>query len=272
MKPWSLSVALVAYFGFQVDMQSMLQSALSRVLHSRSGCWTVRMFVKATQHRVFSPRTVSMMGFDLLRLRARMGGPTTTRKIKSQYERLHVGCGNRRVPGWLNVDVAGSEFNVDLASGALPWIDSQFSVIAAQQVIEHLELTSELLTLLTELRRVSKPDAEIWLACPDLGKVCAAYAEDKGAGLIDDRLTRPNQGLRGIGMEGVPPQHMINILFHQDGEHRNLLDLDLACWALQRAGFGNCEKVNETGFLERFPDFPPRNDDRYCLYVRAFAV
>jgi predicted SAM-dependent methyltransferase len=167
------------------------------------------------------------------------------------------------------VDVAGSELDLDLAAGALPWKDRQFSAIAAQQVIEHLELQSELLPLFSELRRIAKPNAEIWLSCPDLGRVCAAYAEDSGAGLIEDRLTRPNTGL---GMDGVPPQQMINNLFQQSGEHRNLLDFELAAWALRRSGFGECEKVDESQLLRRFPEFPRRNDDRYSLYIKAKAV
>jgi hypothetical protein len=181
-------------------------------------------------------------------------------------------CGNRRISGWLNVDVAGSEWDVDLAAGTLPWNNGQFTAIVGQQVIEHLELTSELLPLLAALRRVAQVGAEIWLSCPDLERVCSAYAENRGQGLIDDRLTRPNLGLAALGMAEVPPQHMINFLFHQGGEHVNLLDFELVSWALHRVGFGNCEKVDEARLLERFPEFLPRNDDRYSLYVRAIAV
>ena len=82
--------------------------------------------------------------------------------------------------GWLNVDVAGSEFDIDLACGALPWIDAQFRAIASQHTIEHLELESELLPLLTELRRVAAPNCEIWLTCPDLERICAEYRGEPG--------------------------------------------------------------------------------------------
>jgi hypothetical protein len=31
--------------------------------------------------------------------------------------KLHFGCGERKVNGWLNVDLVGSEVDVDLTSG-----------------------------------------------------------------------------------------------------------------------------------------------------------
>jgi predicted SAM-dependent methyltransferase len=218
------------------------------------------------QYRVFSHRTTQMMDFDILRLKARIRNPLTGKSRIPRVDKLHFGCGGRRVLGWLNVDVAGSEYDVDLASGCLPWSDAQFAAIVGQHVIEHLELQSELLPLLAELRRVCKPEAEIWLTCPDLERVCASFAADKGRSLIEDRLSRPNTGL---GMDGIPSQHMINNVFQQSGEHRNLLDLELLSWALRRSGFINCERVEEKELLTRFPEFPRRNDDAYTLYVRA---
>ena len=44
-------------------------------------------------------------------------------------------------------------------------------------------------------------------------------------------------------------------------EHVNLLDFELGSCALRRSGYDNCEKVNESRVLERFPDFLPRNHD-----------
>jgi predicted SAM-dependent methyltransferase len=247
---------------------SFVKRLLDRAIHTRPGTACLRLGLTLTQYRVFSPRTVRMMEFDLLRVDARRHVAATGQQVIPPTDKLHFGCGNRRVKGWLNVDVAGSEYDVDLARGLLPWADAQFAAIASQHVIEHLELESELLPLLTELKRVAKPGCEIWLTCPDLGRVCESYAANAGAALIEDRLTRPHTDL---GMDGIPSQHMINNVFQQSGEHRNLFDFRLLGWALDRAGFTGSEQRDEAAFLSRFPEFPRRGDDPFTLYVRAFA-
>lgn len=218
-----------------------------------------------------------LMEFDLARLRARAKHPPNGKKIAAPSDRLHLGCGARLVKGWLNVDVSSSDYDIDLAAGALPWQDAAFSVICSQQVIEHLELDSELLPLLHELYRVAKPDAELWVSCPDLERVCNSYNEDKGQGLIDDwlqryRLTADHAPHREPGMSDMPSQHMINYWFHQSGEHRNLFDFELLSWALLNSGFEDIVRVDEEQLRRRFPEFPHRGDDRYCLYVRAKAA
>jgi predicted SAM-dependent methyltransferase len=248
-------------------MKQFLARTAERLLNSRPGAAALDAMKAVTQYRVYSYRTANMMAFDILRLRARIEHPPGRRSRASQ-DRLHFGCGRRRVAGWLNVDVAGSEFDIDLACGALPWIDAQFRAIVSQHTIEHLELESELLPLLVELRRVAAPNCEIWLTCPDMERVCAEYGSSRGKALIDDRLSRPHADL---GMADVPSQHMINAAFQQSGEHRNLLDFELLAWALGRAGFADCVRMDEARFLARFPEFPVRGDDPFTLYVQAVA-
>jgi hypothetical protein len=138
----------------------------------------------------------------------------------------------------------------------------------SQQVIEHLDLTTELVPLFRELRRVCRPGAEIWLSCPDLAKACRAYLEDKGAALLADRDARASVD-SGIG--GAPSQHFINLLFQQFGEHKNLLDFELLEWLCRTTGFGACRRVAEKDLLARFPEFPPRHDDFPSIYIRAVA-
>jgi predicted SAM-dependent methyltransferase len=247
---------------------SIVKSVLDRLLHSRIGYFCVRLGISATQYRIFSPRTTHAMLLDSLRLRARMRQRRLRREVPTQTK-LHMGCGPRIIPGWLNVDVAASEQDVDLAAGQLPWADGSFGAIVSQQVIEHLDLNSELVPLFQQLRRVCKPGAEIWLSCPDLAKACRSYLDDKGASLLADRVARATVD---CGMDGAPTQHFINLLFQQFGEHKNLLDFELIEWLCKKTGFGECRRVLEKDLLDRFPEFPPRNDDGHAIYVRAVAV
>jgi predicted SAM-dependent methyltransferase len=203
------------------------------------------------------------MEFDTLRLAARLAQPS--RQIVPASSRLHFGCGKRVVSGWVNADVVDAEVSVDLASGVLPWKDGVFEVMVGQHVIEHLELFDELLPLLREFRRVAKPGAELWLSCPDMEKVCRAYVSDKGA-ILRAEFERE---FPGLAEWKELPSHMINSLFHQDGEHKNLFDYELLAWACRKAGFIECDRVTEADLLRRFPEFPARNDENHTIYIRA---
>lgn len=166
------------------------------------------------------------------------------------------------------MDLEEGDAKVDLACGRLPWKDGAFSVVISQHVIEHLELTEELLPLLTEIIRVMRSGGEVWVSCPDLAKACSSYESSKGKELLEDREMRKATGV-DLGMAGIPTQHFINKLFHQGGQHLNLFDEELLSWALSRAGFVECRRTSEQELLARFPDFPPRGDDFQSLYLVA---
>lgn len=226
----------------------------------------VRRAAYDAAHIVFGRRTIQLMWFDLLRLRARVRGGWR-RDLTPTSTRLHLGCGGRRVSGWLNVDVAASDFDVDLTS-RLPWRAGSFDAIVSQHFIEHLELFSELLPLFQELRRVLRPGGEIWLSCPDMEKVCRSYLDGRVTELVNDRGGR---GDLSHSAEGAPPPQIVNDLFHQWGEHKNLFDYELLEWALANSGFTEIRKVDEAALLQRFADFPVRHDDGHTLYVSARA-
>lgn len=225
----------------------------------------IKELARKLLYSVLSRRTWALLKFDLLRSRARAKRAFES-GVAPAHRKLHFGCGTRHIDGWLNVDVAGSDYDVDLASGTLPWKDRAFEVIVSQQVVEHLEIENQLIPLLRELSRVATEGAEIWLACPDMETVCRSYFEHGGEDLLEDRQSRwPDFSI------GAPSQQMINVLFHQSGGHKNLYDFDLLRWALEQGGFTDCEQVTEADFCDRFPGFPERGDDYSSLYVRARA-
>ena len=128
-----------------------------------------------------------------------------------------------------------------------------------------MELKRELIPLLGEMRRCLKRGGEIWLCCPDMAKICRSYERDRGLSLWEDTLNRYPENKWGK----EPIQHYINMIFNQDGEHRNLLDFELLKWALSEAGIDQCERVSEADLLKRFPGWPERFDDAQSVYVRA---
>jgi len=183
-----------------------------------------------------------LVKFDLLKIWPNIKNVFHCRSVSPKYNKLHFGCGSVKVQGWLNVDILKSDFDVDLTNLPLPWKSGSFEVIVSQQTIEHLGLHNELIPLLEEMNRVAKKSAEIWLACPDMKKVCKSYFKYKSKDLLTDRKSRwPDFSLQN----DTPSQHMINILFHQSGQHKNLYDYELVKYALEKSGFKNCKRVTE---------------------------
>lgn len=208
-------------------------------------------------------RTVSGLKFDLQRARTRWRNHR--QQYSPQQTKLHLGAGSRAVDGWLNCDIVGSDYDVDLASAPLPFPDGHFTDIVSQHTIEHLEYDPQVLTLFAECHRMLQPGGKVWFSCPDLEKICSAYVKDKCA-TIDKGLVRhwPHAHEKDF-----PVQHRINFYFHQWGEHRSLLDFDMIRYALMRAGFFDVVRGDETSFLRDYPNFPSRNDDFESIYVTA---
>ena len=213
---------------------------------------------------IFSKRTQKLVEFDLLRYNARL--KVGKQKFSVQTDKLHLGCQNKKIDGWLNVDVVSSDIDIDLASGYLPFEDRTFKFVVCQQTIEHLDIRDELVPLLKEIKRVCAPNAEIWLSCPDISKICAGYLSDKGLELLKGKRRRYK-----YEHGNAPVQQVVNAHFYQDGEHQNLFDFELLSWVLNEAKLNKIEMVNERMFLENFPEFPKADDEDHSLYVKVIV-
>ena len=203
-----------------------------------------------------------MISYEFKRWKCRIFSP---RKFRTDSTKLHLGCGDRLLPGWLNVDLVGSDLNLDIANGKLPFHDEQFQSIVSQHVIEHLTIEDELIPLLRECKRSLKVGGELWLSTPDMEKVTRSYLDHRNEDMITDRQKRKPEW----NLNGLPPQHFMNDMFHQQLEHRNLFDYPLLVWTLSQAGFSEVKRASESELLKQFPDFPPRNDDYQSVYVKA---
>jgi hypothetical protein len=91
--------------------------------------------------------------------------------------KLNLGCGDRYVPGWVNVDLPSMPHRKDQAvdlTGQLPWPPGSVHCVYAGHLLEHLAL-DHAERLLVALRRVVTPGAPIMLVGPDV---------DRGARLL----------------------------------------------------------------------------------------
>lgn len=100
------------------------------------------------------------------------------RTSKMNKRKLNLGCGNRKLEDYLNVDKYGNpDMIVDLEKFPWPWKDNSFDKISLIHVLEHLGKDSEtFLNIFKELYRVSSPNALINIVVPDPRS--DAYLED----------------------------------------------------------------------------------------------
>jgi len=79
---------------------------------------------------------------------------------------LDLGCGNRKLPGSIGIDI-NSNTDADIVHNLnefpYPFEDSAFDEIYADNVIEHLD---DVLNVMEELQRISKPNALIKIIVP----------------------------------------------------------------------------------------------------------
>jgi len=94
-------------------------------------------------------------------------GPTT---------RLHIGCGRRLLPGWVNADLVAHQPGVvtDVALTDLPYETGSVDEILAEHVLEHLSFAEEALAW-PEMARVLRPGGRLVLEVPDFEWICATF-------------------------------------------------------------------------------------------------
>ncbi|HEY0159252.1 MAG TPA: methyltransferase domain-containing protein [Thermoanaerobaculia bacterium] len=149
-------------------------------------------------------------------------------------ERLHLGCGPVRLPGWVNVDnqpYDGVDRVLDVRQG-LPFENAAF--IFAEHFLEHFEL-EEALALLRECRRVLADDGVLRLTTPNLDWVWATSYATRWT------PTSPTTAVMDVnawqhGPDAANDCVALNRAFRAWG-HRFLYNQAMLEEALRRAGF-----------------------------------
>ncbi len=82
--------------------------------------------------------------------------------------RLNLGCGAKRLDGYINVDKFGDpDLCFDLETFPYPWNDNSVAEIEMHHVLEHLgQKTETYLKIIQELYRICQPGAKIHISVP----------------------------------------------------------------------------------------------------------
>jgi hypothetical protein len=113
--------------------------------------------------------------------------------------------------------------------------------------------------------RVLRRKGELWFSVPSIKKIAQGYLTDHGESLLQGRQARFPE----FSLNGKPTSHIVNEIFYQNGEHKNLFDYELLDWILSKTGYVNITEVDEKEFLSNFTSYPLRNDDDVSIYCKA---
>lgn len=113
-----------------------------------------------------------------------VGDGSRERPATGEKLQLHIGCGDRIIPGFINVDVRKLP-HVDVVAAAdhLPMFGGgTVDLIYSSHVLEHVRRGGEP-TVLNEWHRVLRPGGVLRLAVPDFESIVTWY---KRSGMLDD--------------------------------------------------------------------------------------
>lgn len=171
--------AIPAYrpFGDLMPIGVPLHQAVPRLLEDKG----VEDRIREAQRRITRESSDLVIG----RAWARAAGDAAAHPV-----RLNLGCGDKLLPGYVNVDVvearAGMKPDVicDLHDLS-PFASDSADEVLAVHVIEHF-WRWEVAGVLREWVRVLKPGGRMVIECPNLATACAEFTRDPDAGSWED--------------------------------------------------------------------------------------
>lgn len=159
---------------------------------------------------------------------------------KAIHLKLHIGCGNVRFEGWINIDKESRKGckRLDVRKN-LPYDDNCVEFIYNEHVIEHFT-AKEGLKVLKEFYRVLTVDGVLRIATPDLD-----YVIEKYNGSWQDQVWLKNYTYIQTRAE------MLNTAF-RNWEHQYLYNEEELTRRLKEAGFKKIYRkvLNESDYKE----------------------
>jgi aspartyl/asparaginyl beta-hydroxylase (cupin superfamily) len=195
----------------------------------------------------------------------------------SRSLKLHLGCGEHHLDGWINLDVAPAPFEWNVQWG-LPFADAAATHVLVSHLLEHLYFPNDAGAFLCEVLRVLAPGGKVRLIVPDVAQLIAAYQRQDRA--FFQARAKHWQGARGdgpllaqfLGYAGAGPDP--GFLFEA---HKYGYDFETLSALLQQCGFTD---IKQSAYMAS-ADLAFRHDDasevaqaqhaggHYSLFVEA---
>ena len=160
--------------------------------------------------------------------------------------RLHLGCGKRKLDGWIHIDQA--EFDHIQINGSIGDLsmfeDNSVDQIYSAHSLEYFD-AEESLNVLREWHRVMRPGAQLNVAVPDFKRLVTIY--EKTADLKD--IIGPLFGRMPVGK---------NLIFH-----KYVYDQHTLTKLLQSSGFIDLKEYEPISFLA---SLDPQFDDHSLAF------
>jgi predicted SAM-dependent methyltransferase len=174
--------------------------------------------------------------------------------------KLHIGCGDNHLRGWLNTELCprGDEIFLD-ATRPFPFADNSFSLVYSEHMIEHIPY-ADAVRMVRECFRVLRPGGTIRLVTPDLAFLRGLLdgAPDPRREAYFDFYRRHNRM-----PEPFSTTHLVNHFVRAWG-HQFIYDRDALSELLSNAGFeaitprrlseSPVPELNNLAKLDRMPD------------------
>lgn len=157
---------------------------------------------------------------------------------ESPVRKLHIGCGENVIEGWLNSDLNPKNERVLRldATKPFPFEDEQFDYIFSEHFIEHIDYPQGL-QMLSECRRVLKRGGRARITTPNMVFLIDLYRRDKS-----EQQRRYIEWATKSFINYAPVTRdvfVINNYFMCDWGHRFIYDLESLTGLMQAAGFAN---------------------------------
>ncbi|BAZ01852.1 family 2 glycosyl transferase [Tolypothrix tenuis PCC 7101] len=205
------------------------------------------------------------------------------KKLKSQrnktLKRFHqhkgllvnIGCGSQGRDGWINIDFAeykGINCTFD-CSKDLPFEDNSVKAIFTEHFLEHLDYEKEAQLLLADCFRVLETGGVIRIVVPDAEKFLIAYNSPGWEALSVTRPLTSDFIDCHLGIKYNTKMELVNVVFHQFGEHKFAYDYETLKFCLEKTGFSQVKKMSfgESRMKELAIDLKVRESE--SLYVEA---
>lgn len=170
--------------------------------------------------------------------------------------RLHLGCADNYLGGWLNIDLARPGRRLDLRwdlRRPVPFSEGSVEAIFAEHLLEHLTV-GQGLGIVQECRRLLRPGGVLRIGVPDLERYIGSYRGTDSL-LAEVRPGRPTVALAFCEV------------FYRYG-HRSMYDFDTLQAMCVEAGFGEVHRCQfGKGRIQPCPDSQARRPE--TLYVEA---